>query len=99
MLMTLFFIPSVYNEYTKEKREEIEELRLYSKESILNKTSMITIALCAVAYAIWVGTMAFAVFHTSMVNAYIFNNIYPLFLVIGKFFSVIKAKRELSKEQ
>ena len=29
-------------------------------------------------------TLCFAVFNTSVANAYIFNNIYPLFTLIGK---------------
>lgn len=84
LLTTLLFIPGVFLEYSKEKREEIEELRLYSKENVINKNNIKNILICGFLYAIWVGTLSFGVFRLSMTNAYMFNNIFPLFLLLSK---------------
>ncbi|KAL4482834.1 hypothetical protein ABPG72_022394 [Tetrahymena utriculariae] len=94
ILISIFFIPLIYQEYSKEKTEEIEEMRLYQREHIFNKNCLKTIIFCSFVYAVWVGTMAYSVFHTSIANVYIFNNIYPLFLVIYKMLSYFTPKEE-----
>ena len=85
LLTSILFIPFVYKEYRDEKINEIEDLRLYSRENLLNLKNLRNLVLCGFLYAIWIGTLAIAVFQTTITNAYIFNNIFPLFLVIAKF--------------
>lgn len=85
LLTSVLFIPFVYKEYRDEKLNEIEDLRLYSRENLLNIKNLRNVVLCGFLYSIWIGTLAIAVFQTTITNAYIFNNIFPLFLVIAKF--------------
>jgi len=84
MISALMMIPLVVQEYRREKKEEIEENRLYNKDHLLQKRYLGCMLICGLSHAIWTVTLCFAVFNTSVANAYIFNNIYPLFTLIGK---------------
>ena len=77
-------IPLVVSEYRREQKEEIEENRLYNRDHLLQKRQICCILICGLSYAAWTMTLCFAVFNTSVANAYIFNNIFPLFTLIGK---------------
>lgn len=83
--MTIFLVPFVLYEYTKEKSEEIEDLRLYSRQNLLDGGMLMTIVFCGLAYSVWIGSMAYSIFNTSVANTYIFTNAYPLFLFFAKF--------------
>ncbi|KAL4442154.1 hypothetical protein ABPG74_009172 [Tetrahymena malaccensis] len=98
ILTSVIFIPLVYQEYNKEKKEEIKEMRLYQIEHIFNKKYLKTIIFCSFVYAVWLGTMAYSVFHISIANVYIFNNSYPLFLVIYKILQQFSPKDEKIKK-
>ncbi|KAL4482835.1 hypothetical protein ABPG72_022395 [Tetrahymena utriculariae] len=96
ILTQIFFIPLIYQEYNIEKKEEILEMRLYKFEHIFNKKYLKTVIFCSFFYAIWLGTMTYSILHISIANVYIFNNSYPLFLVIYKILSTFTHNEEKS---
>ncbi|EAR84165.2 transmembrane protein, putative (macronuclear) [Tetrahymena thermophila SB210] len=99
ILASIFFIPLIYQEYDKEKKEEIKEMRLYQIEHIFNRQYLKTIIFCSFFSAVWLSTMVYSVFHISIANVYIFNNSYPLFLVIYKILQYYTPKEEKVQQQ